>query len=320
MPAEHPRTKSSRRSASDGGQTRLPGSATRAGGTLTEVVTTEAAVKRALAPLAREGSARGIELTCEIASAVGRYVLGGRRQLTEIVARAAAEGLAASGGGAVNVRLARQHAGFAPTDTVLVSVSIHTGAVSKDVACLEACLQPAEDDDSDEATFFAGKRVLVVVSSAHGGRVHTSTVKRFGATVRYAPDGPSATQLLRDARGQLAPFDVVFIDEAVVGAEALLVAARDDVSLGAPHRVVASALADASCWLARGGESLLSKPVLPLELCDVLVAGRTVELEGSPETVTRTPPSGERRASGMRSLDLAALLAAVAVAPGSGRR
>jgi CheY-like chemotaxis protein len=222
----------------------------------------------------------------------------------------------------VNVRLVRQHAGFAPTDTVLVSVSTRSAGVIEDVVCLEVSLQPAEEDDSDEATFCSGKRVLVVVASAHGARVHTSTAKRFGATVRYAHDGPSALQLLRDARGQHAPFDVVFVDEAAAGAEALVAAVRDDASLGAPHRIVASALDDASSWLARGGESLLSKPVLPLELCDAMVAGRP-DVEQSTtrsDAVTHIPPSAKRRTSGVRSLDLAALLAAVAIAPSGGGR
>jgi len=297
---------------------------TRTKSSLAEVVTTEAAVKRALAPLAREGSARGVELTCEIAPAVGRYVLGGRRQLSELVARAAAEGLAACGAGEVCVRLVRQHAGFAPTETVLVSVAIQNEDAIQDVVCVDAFLPPAEDDDSDEASVFAGKRVLVVVPTAHGARVQTSASKRFGASVEHAHDGTSATQQCRDAQSEGRPFDAVYVDESTPGAEALLAAARDDASLGGPHRIVASALDDASSWTARGAESLLSKPVLPFELGDAFVAVRhDADDEGvSPaEAVTRAPPSSKnRRASGVRSLDLAALLAAVAVAPGRGGR
>lgn len=323
MPAQNPRTKSSRRGASGGGSTRLSGSASSSRGTLAEVVTTEAAVKRALAPLAREGSARGVELICEIAPAVGRYVLGGRRHLSELVASAAAEGLAACTRGEVFVRLARQHAGFAPTETVLVSVSIQHGGVIRDIVCIDVFLQPADDEEPDEASVFAGKRVLVVVPTASGARVQASASERFGASVEQAHDGTSATRQCRDAQGEGQPFDALYVDESAPGAEALLSAARDDASFGAPHRIVASALDDASSWMARGAESILSKPVLPLELCDALVASRD-DVEdaaiSAAQAVTRAPPSTGRRVSGVRSLDLAALLAAVAVAPGRGGR
>jgi ATPase subunit of ABC transporter with duplicated ATPase domains len=89
---------------------------------------------------------------------------------------------------------------------------------------------------------------------------------------------------------------------------------------------VATALDDGSKWTSRGAESLVSKPVLPLELCDALRDSShvtTVDVaEAEAAAVTQVPPPypSKRRTSGIRRLDLAAVLAAVAVSPTRARR
>jgi hypothetical protein len=298
------------------------------GGSLAEVVTTEPSIKRALAPLVRHALAKDVSIVCEIMSGVGRYVLGNRRQLGDLVARAAAEGIAkASSLAEVCVRVARQRSGFAPTDTVLVSVSILRGGQSiEDVACYEAVLPLAEGEELADAVVLADKRVLVVVPTAHGARVQTTAAKRFGASVESVLESGAATERLRAAHDEGKPFDVMYVDEATQGAEALLGAARDDISLGAPCRIVATALDDASEWTSRGAESLVSKPVLPLELCDALRDSThvmTVDVaEAEATAVTQVPPfyRSKRRTSGIRRIDLAAVLAALAVSPTRARR
>lgn len=331
MSAQHARSKlTRRRSGSGDGLSSLTGSASErsSAGLLAEVVTTEPSIKRALAPLVRHALAKNVSVVCEIMAGVGRYVLGSRRQLGDLVARAAAEGIAkATSPAEVCVRVARQRSGFAPTDTVIVSVSILSpGKDIEDVACHDAVMPLAEGEELADAIVLADKRVLLVVPTAHGARVQTSAAKRFGAVVESVLLTCEATERLRAAHDEGKPFDVMYVDEATQGAEALLGAARDDLSLGAPCRIVATALDDGSDWTSRGAESLLSKPVLPLELCDALRDSThvvTTDLEeAEAAAVTQVPPPypSKRRVSGIRRLDLAAVLAAVAVSSTRARR
>jgi hypothetical protein len=304
---------------------RLAGSAPdRSGGACTEVVTTEPAIKRALVPLMGHPLADGVVVTCEIMPGVGRYVLGNRRELTDLVARAAAEGIAACGVGEVCVRIARQRSGFAPTSTVLVSVSVLRGREVEDIASFETSLPLAEGEEVDDRTMLAGKSILLVVPTAHSARVLTTAARRFGGTVEPMVNCALAELRLRAANLQRRPFDVLYVDESTVGAEELLCAARDDLSLGAPRRLVATALDDASIWIVQGAESTLAKPALPFELCEAVRDARHADesaAEVSEETMACIPPSrGRRRVSGTRNLDLAAVLAAVAVAPARERR
>jgi CheY-like chemotaxis protein len=322
MSSQHARSKLAiARLASNGGSALERSS----GGSLAEVVTTEQTVKRALSSLVRQALSKEVILACEILPGVGRYVLGSRRQLGDLVAHAAGEGVAACEEGEVCVRIARQRAGLAPTDVVLVSVSILHGQAVRDLECLEASLPLADGEDVQDAIVLADRRVLIVVPTAHGARVQTTAARRFGASVESALESAAATALLRAAHSEGKPFDVVFVDEATQGAEELLGAARDDASLGGPSRIVATALEDAAKWEVFGAESILSKPVLPLELCDALRdSGRhevELTLEQSAAAITHVPPGQpRRRASGIRRLDLAAVLAAVAVAPRRGKR
>jgi hypothetical protein len=289
-----------------------------AGGSLTEVVTFEAVVRRVLVPLVREALRKDVTVACEITSGVGRYVLGSRRALSDLVGRATAEGIAACERGEVCVRIARQQRGFDPTDMLLVSVAIREGKEIRDLDSFETSMPLAEGESLEDTIVLAGMRVLVVVPSAYAARIQTAAVRRFGARVESADGAEEAEEHLRAACDEGHPFDVVYLDESTSGAEELFAAARDDASLGAPFRIVATALEDAAAWVTCGAESMLSKPVLPLELCDaVRDSGRK-----APETIaiaagaiTRIPAAFVRRTSGTRRLDLAAVLSAVAVAP-----
>lgn len=322
MSADYARSKLHRRFASAAGVSRLAGSAPdRSRSLLTEVVTTERAIRHALVPFVRDALAGGVVVGCELLPGVGRYVLGRRRQLEELVALAASEGVAPGRPGEVWVRIARQSSGFDPTDIVIVSVAIHHGQAVEGVTCVEASLPIAEGDDAGDAKVLAGKRLLVVVPTAHGARVCMAAARRFGAGVTSGLDGAEAEARLRLAYRGGERFDAVYVDESTSGAEALLAAARDDASLGAPFRLIASADEDASAWAERGAESVLSKPMLPFELCDAL-AEAMISASSEPESSsanTCVPPPARRRTSGMRSLGLAAALAAIAVRPGRTR-
>lgn len=320
MSAQDARSLLLRRAGSGSAATRLAGSAPdRSGALLTEVVATERAVKRGLVPVVREALAQGLTLVCEIMPGVGEYVLGNQRELTELVGCAAAEGVAAARGGEVCVRVARQRSGFAPTDTVLVSVSVHRDDAIVDVVCLEASLPLAAGEEAEVASPLAGKRVLVLVPTVHGARVQRSVIEQLGAVVESVADTAHAAARLRAAKSAGTPFDVVYVDDGAGDVTVLLRAARDDASLGAPSRVVATVLESASAlWLAVGAQVTITKPVLPSELRDALLEVRrdhmpTVRV--GPSAVDVAVPSSERRPSGVRRLHLAELLASVAVAP-----
>jgi CheY-like chemotaxis protein len=318
MSAQHAQSKLRRQFSRTGGA-----SPDGVGGSLTEVVTFEAVVRRALAPLVRQALTKGVAIACEITSGVGRYVLGSRRALGDLVARATAEGIAACERGEVCIRIARMQAGFEPTDTLLASVTIRDAEEIRDLESFEIMMPLAEGESLEDAVVLAGKRLLVVVPTAYAARIQTAAARRFGARVESAEGAERAEERLRAACLEGHAFDVVYVDESTSGAVELFAAARDDASLGAPFRIVATALEDASVWVARGAESMLSKPVLPLELCDAVSdAGRappeTIEIAAG--AITRIPSVGGRTVSGTRRLDLAAVLSAVAVAPARLRR
>lgn len=323
MSAQYSQSKLQRRIASGTGGSRLAGSAPdRTGASLTEVVTTELAVKQALAPLHRQVFASGVTVACEIMSGVGRYVLGNRRQLTSLVAIAAAEGIAACRAGEVHVRIARQYSGFDATDTLLVSITIQKGDVIEDISSVESSQPLAEGEELGDAIVLAGRRVLIVAPTANVASIQVEAATRFGASADCVHDDISAQELLRAGHRQGKRFDVLYVDEATSGAVGLLAAVGADASFGAPFRLVATSIGDASMWAERA-ESILTKPVLPLELCDALrEAGHEVEKpsQESSEALTRVPPGGRRRSSGIRPLGLAATLAAGAVAPARDRR
>jgi len=189
MPAHRARSRLDHRVTSD---RTLVETAGRAGpSTVTEVMTMERALKQALVPLASAALDREVDLVCEVLSDVGEYVLGDRRGFMDLVGRAVAPALARAVRGEVRVRLARQYAGFAPTDTVLVSVSIgHEGARDvEDVEDVEIMLPIAQRlDEVEAARELAGLRVLLVVPSLHLSRVHSAAVRRFGALVEAVCD------------------------------------------------------------------------------------------------------------------------------------
>jgi len=322
MSSQKAQSKLHRRHASSSDLSRLTGSASdRSSRSLTEVITTEPAIKRALAPLVQQALSSGVAVVCEVLPGVGRYVLGSRRQLTDLIGLATAQGVAACHEGVILVRIARQQSGFAATDTLLVSVSLHGDGTVQDITYVEAAMPLAEGEESGDTIVLAGTRVLLVAPNAHDARIQSHAAKRFGACVESALVGADAQELLRAAYGEGKRFDVMYVDCAVPGAAALLLAARDDASLGTPFRLVATSSSEAAAWCERGAESTLSKPVLPLELCDALRDANHVDVnamavDSLAEAITCVPPGHRRRASGVRSLHLAAALAAVAVGPG----
>jgi CheY-like chemotaxis protein len=278
----------------------------------------EPAVKGALASVVRDASELGVRVVCELLPGVGEYVLGNRRELSEALVCAVAEGVAASCGRDVCVRIAREQSPLAPTDTVLVSVSTRNESETEEVTC-RAVLLPRAQPEDDGPALLAGKRVLVVAPSSLSASVQSAALGRLGAAVESVVGVADAGECLRAARSAGASFDVVYIDDDVTDATALLRAVRDDASLGSPSRVVATVLESASAlWLAVGAQSAIVKPVLPLELGVALA-----ELCGDDDArvTMRVPPcdqdpdeASERRHSGAREL-LAHVLASVAVAP-----
>lgn len=297
-------------------------------GSLAEVVTVELALKRALVPLAVAALARESEVVCELLPEVGEYVLGDRRQLTELVAQVASVGVGAARGGDVHVRVARQHAGMAPSDTVLVSVSIRRASVVEDVASVELALPLAERADEEvDARELADVRVLVVVPTIQAARVHATTVRRFGALVESVLDAERARERMRDASRDGVPFDVLYLDDKAPNLDELL-RAPGDASVRRARSVLATAVGSGPLRRAfmAGADETLCKPVLPRELCDAIAGllhpSERMTLPAPSGADERSEPSGGsgRRASGLRNLHLAGVLAALAVAPGGRAR
>jgi CheY-like chemotaxis protein len=289
------------------------------GSMLAEVVTVELALKRALAPLATSALARGRDLVCEVLPEVGEYVLGDRKQLMELVKRIAADGVASASSGDVHVRVARQQSGFAPTDTVLVSVSIQTVDHVEDIGFVEVVLPLAERPDAaHDSCQLAATRILVVVPDAHTARIYSSTARRFGALVESVLDASLAHEKMRDATADGTPFDVLVLDENAPNLAELL-RAPPDPSCAGVRSVLTTALADSPLRRAftAGSNGALSKPVLPHELCDAIAT-----LRAPSERVTEPAPAEDeieagavvRRGSGLRNLRLAEVLASLAVA------
>jgi CheY-like chemotaxis protein len=290
---------------------------------IAEVVTLELALKRALVPLATAAHAREIEVVCEVLPGVGEYVLGDRRELIELVGRVAAQGVGAARGGDVHIRVARQRSGLSQSNTVLVSVSIQRGDVVEDVTCAEISLALAErTDDAEDARELASTRILVVVPTVHAARVHIETARRFGALVDSVLDAALARDKIRDASKNGAPFDVLYIDDKTPNLAELL-DTLDAASRVNARTVLATAVGDSPLRRAYEADvdDTLSKPVLPRELCTALGQFRnTCEREtlvAPPDEAaeSRSPTGAPHRASGLRNLRLAEVLASLAVAP-----
>ena len=295
------------------------------GSLLAEVVTVELALKRALVPLATAALARDCELVCEVMPEVGEYVLGDRRQFMDLVGRIAAEAVgSAFGGGDVHVRIARQYGGFAPSDTVLVSASIRRSDTVEDVGSMEVQLPLAERaDELDQSGELARTRVLVVVPNKHAARVHSVAARRFGALVESVLDASLAHEKLRNASDSGAPFDVVFLDDKTPNL-AELIRMLPESAFGNARKILATAIADSPLRraLAAKADETLSKPVLPHELREAIAGLREPSARPTepapPEEETVAPATGggvKRRASGLRNLRLAEVLASLAVAP-----
>ncbi len=323
MPAHKLRSRQDQRDKSSPRHERPIGYRGPSGNLLAEVVTLEHALKRALGPLATAALARDCDLVCEVLPDVGEYVLGDRRQFMEVVGRIAADAVgSAFGGGDVHVRVARQYSGFAPSDTVLVTVSVRRGDTVEDAGGIEIEMPLAERaDEVDQSGELDQTRVLVVVPNKHAARVQTVAARRFGALVESVLDASLAHEKLRDASDSGAPFDVLFLDDTTPNL-AELIRTLPDSAFGNARKILATAIADSPLRraFAAGVDQTLSKPVLPHELCEAIAGLR----EPSARATQPAPPEEEevpaqggmkRRASGLRHLRLAEVLASLAIAP-----
>ncbi len=291
----------------------------KSGNPLTEVVPLEHALKRALVPLATSALARERDVVCEVLPDVGEYVLGDRRHLMDLVARLATKAMGAAGRGDLCVRVARQYVGLAPSDTVLLSVSIRDGDTVEDIACVDVPLPVAERaEDPEAATELAAVRILLVVPTMHAARVHSETARRFGARVESALDASLVHERMRDASRSGAPFDVLYLDDRAPHVTTLLRATEASSNV---RRILATAAADSPLRraFAAAVSHTISKPVLPRELCDAigLVCGAN-DPQAAPDPADDEDlhtTSVLRRRSGLRNMRLAAVLASLAVTP-----
>lgn len=330
MPAQKLRSRQAQRDRSSPGHERPVGyKAGPSGGVLAEVVTLELALKHALGPVATAALSQDRDVVCEVLPEVGEYVLGDRRQLMERVARIATDGVSSAFRGDVYVRVARQHGGFAPGDTVLVSVSVRREGRVEDVGCLELSLPLAERaDEIDHSGELGAARVLVVVPNESSARVHAIAARRFGALVDSVLDASLAEEKMRSARASGEPFDVLFLDDRAPNLAEFL-RSLPGSSAGSPRSILATAIADGPLRraFAAGVNRTVSKPVLPHELSEAIAMLRepygrvTAPAPPAESAEEEEEPDGKatRRASGLRNLRLAEVLASLAVTAG-GRR
>jgi len=290
--------------------------AERSGGALVEVVATERALKAALVPIATAARERETEVVCEVLPGVGEHVLDQGRELVERVAAAVREAVQRTKRSEVVVRMARQATGFDPSDLVLVSVAVHDDDKVEDVAFFELDLPRAANDTHADGALF-GARVLVV-APAKSARVQSAVVRGAAATATAVHDASQVKETLAAARAAGAPFDIVYVDDAVDGAMSVVELVHDDPAAEGAVALVASSVVDADerrRILEAGAFALLSKPVMPTELT-VAVADARIARE-----VTRAAPPLKKRAthgkrsSGVRRLNLAAVLTSMGVVP-----
>jgi hypothetical protein len=242
---------------------------------MTESMTVEGALKHALVGLTSAALSREIEVVCEILPGVGELVLGDRARFLNLVAGVVEPAMASARGGEVCVRLARQQAGFAPTDRVLVSVAVRRAGEIEDMESLEVVMPLVERDDEPGARVLDGARVLLVVPTQHLARLHGLAVRRFGARVEAVHDVQHAHDRMRAAAASGTPIHAVYLDDRALDVMQLLAQTRDDASLGMARSVVATALEAGpmrDAYAAAGAAATLSKPVLPLELRDSISA------------------------------------------------
>jgi CheY-like chemotaxis protein len=231
------------------------------------VIPTEVAVKRALAPLATQGRTLGIELLCEVTTGVGELVLGNERQLIETLVRAVGRAMVVPDSREVRVRLARQFAGFAPSDGVVVTVS--SGLSSSESTHLELLLPSSSGAGAARVEVAPGARVLVVTPSVEGARIIVGSVRAAGALATSVLDVGAAHDRLRAACGDGARFDLVYVDDLHGDATVpFLRSLREEPRFGRALALVATAqpIGSREHFAREGAVAVLSKPVLPREL------------------------------------------------------
>lgn len=261
---------------------RVPGS--RESSRVRELVAIEDTLKAALGPFAREARAKGIELVCELVPGVGDSLVASRRALVTALVRAMSKAFAWPDVKEIRVRLARQRAGFALSDTVLLTV---TGDRAPRAIHSELSMPIASEGDDERVV--DGARLLVIAPSSEAARVMVGGARRAGAAAQAVSDPEEARSALREARADGKGFDMVVIDDALESTGEFIDALRDDASLGGPPSVVATVPSPASgerTWVARGATAVLDKPVLPADLGSTLAS-----------VLMRGPRGGRRRGS-----------------------
>lgn len=245
-----------------------------------ELVSVEDTLKTALGPFAREAQVKGVELVCELVPGVGATLVGSRRTFVTALLRAMSKAFVWPEMKEIRVRLARQRAGFAVSDTVLLTV---TGDRGPKAIHVELDMPIASEGDDERVA--DGARLLVIAPSSEVGRVMVGGARRAGAAA-HAVSGPEeARSALREAREGGKRFDMVVIDDAMESTGEFIAALRED---GTPSVVatVPSPASEAKPWVARGAAAVMEKPVLPADLGATLAS-----------VLMRGPRGGGRRGS-----------------------
>jgi CheY-like chemotaxis protein len=253
------------------------------------VIPTEVAVKRALAPLATQGRTLGIDLLCEVTAGVGELVLGNERQLIDTLVRAVGRAMVVPDSREVRVRLARQFAGFDPSDAVVMTVS--SGLYASESTHLELLL-PSSGVPVGRVEVAPGARVLVVTPSVEGGRIIVGSVRAAGALATSVLDMGAAHERLRAACGDGARFDLVYVDDLHGDATVpFLRSLREEPRFGRALALVATAQAAGAHerFAREGAVAVLSKPVLPRELGKTLARVLLVGSRSSHPPVVTAP-------------------------------
>jgi CheY-like chemotaxis protein len=245
---------------------------------LRQVLAPERELERALTPVAVAARARAVEVLCDLLPGVGHYVLGDSPSFAAEVARATSAAVQAIAPprdrafvrAEVCVRVARQFAGFDPTDGVVVSVTTAVGAARATTSDLELVLPKL--DAVDEEPPIEGARVLLVIPSARAARIQIANARAIGVEVVRAADADAARDAITRATADGAPFDCCYVDDGLPDHGISVLEMLRDLS-PASSRVIATATSrpeDRERLHDAGATTALAKPVLPSHLRSVL--------------------------------------------------
>ncbi|MBS2020707.1 MAG: response regulator [Deltaproteobacteria bacterium] len=230
-----------------------------------------------------------MEIICELVPGLGETLVASRRSLVTALMRAMRKALAWKDTREIRVRLARQCAGLATSDVVLLTVS---GERHGQLVHVELSMPLAAEVPNERVA--DGARLLVIAPSSEAARVVIGGARRAGAAAHAVVDADQARSELRAARAGGRTYDIVFVDEAHPASAAFIDALREDVTLGGPPSLVAAIGSEASerdAWRARGATAILEKPVLPSQLGSTIAS---VLMRGGGRGASRLP-SGRLR-------------------------